>query len=380
MANTLTNVTPQLLAQGLLALRQNSIMPRLVNNSYSPMAAEKGASIDIPIPSAISAQEVTPAVTHATNVDVSPTKVTINLNQWYEARFQLSDKDMMEALDGHIPMQASEAVKALANNVDSYILGLYTGVYGLVGSPGTAPFATNLADAGSARKLLFDQLCPVDDRRVVLDTAAEANALVVPNILQAQQKGDQEAIVRGNIGRIMGMDWYMDQNVPTHDAGSAWVTGWTIATGGATAGNSTITLINSTATGTVSVGDVFTVSGDSQQYVVTAENSTVTATTNELLVFTPSLASTYASGAAITVVATHVANLVFHRDAFAFASRPLQRAADGLGAVISSAVDPISGLALRLEVSRQYKQTTFSYDILYGAKLVRPQYAVRLAG
>ena len=78
-------------------------------------------------------------------------------------------------------------------------------------------------------------------------------------------------------------------------------------------------------------------------------------------------------------VTAYVPNLVFHRDCFAFASRPLQDIM-GLGNSISSAVDPVTGIALRLEVSRQYKQTTFSYDILYGANVVRPELGAKIRG
>ena len=78
-------------------------------------------------------------------------------------------------------------------------------------------------------------------------------------------------------------------------------------------------------------------------------------------------------------VTAYVPNLVFHRDAFAFASRPLADIA-GYGNEIASAVDPVTGIALRLEVSRQYKQTTFSYDILYGCNVVRPEFGAKIKG
>ena len=128
MANTWTQVIPKLLAQGLLALREQVVMPRVVNRSYDEMAGEQGSTIDVPIPSAITASAVSPAITPPANSDSAPTKVSIALDQWYEAPFYLTDKERLEVMDGTIPMQASEAIKALANNVQSYICGNYTGI------------------------------------------------------------------------------------------------------------------------------------------------------------------------------------------------------------------------------------------------------------
>jgi len=378
MANTITNVLPKLLAQGLMALRQQAIMPRLVNRSYENLASQKGNAINIPIPSAINAESVTPSHAWSTVTSFAPTVAVVTLDFWREAKFHLSDSDVKSVMDGTIPMQASEAIKALANAIDSYILGKHIGIYGAAGTAGTTPFATSITEGGtSSRTLLNKQLAPMDNRRAVLDPTAEGQFLALSNIIQVDQRGDQGGIINGTIGRKLGIDWYMDQNVPTYTPGTAWATGWTAAAS-STVGLATLSLLNSTAAGTVNAGDIFTIAGASQQYVVTAAATVASSAVTVLI--DPPLVSAVATAAAITVVGTaYTANLVFHRDAFAWASRPLADI-QGLGNNMMSAIDPVSGIALRLEMSRAYKQTIFSYDVLGGAALVRPELAVKLLG
>lgn len=309
--NDLSKVVDKLLAQGLLALRGTCVMPRLVNSDYSNLAAQQGASIDVPIPSAIKAQAVTPGATSQDTGDISPVSATIKLDRWMEAPFYLTDKDLMEANRGVIPMQASEAVKAIANDVNATLLGLGRKFYGIVGTPGTTPFST-VVDATNARKVLNRQLAPVNDRRIVLDPDAEAAALGLSGFADVSKSGDARPIIDGTIGRKYGFDWAMDQQVPTFEA--------SVMTEGA-----------------------LTVNGANE------------------------------AGA-------QVVSLAFHRDAIAFATRPLMDSANGLGNLIQSAVDPVSGLSLRLEVSREHKRTRFSYDILYGADVVRRELGCRIAG
>lgn len=375
--NTITNVLPKLLAQGLVALRESVRLPRLVNSSYSQLASRKGNVINVPIPSAIAATNVSPSITMATNVASAPTVALVTLDFWKEATFHLDDSEMVSVMEGTIPMQASEAVKALANSVDTYIMGKATGVYGMAGVPGTSPFSGSLNMAVSARQLLNEQLAPLSDRRVVVDPTAESNLLLNTQVLQFDQRGDRGGIITGTIGTKLGFDWYMDQNITSYTPGTGWATGYTASTVGGAVGDATLNITNTTASGTVLVGDIFTSAG--QQHVVTAA-ATASATVPFAVAFNPALKTAVATGDAITVVGTaYTRNLAFHRDAFAWASRPLGDV-PALGSAFQSVSDPVSGITLRLEVSRQYKQTTFSYDILGGANLIRPELAVIIAG
>lgn len=378
MSNVISSVLPIIYAQGVLALRQNAVMSRLVNRDYQNLAAEKGDSINVPIPSALAASDVTPGYTVVTSTDISPTKAVVTLDFWKRSAFTMTDKNIAEALSGVVPMQMSEAIKSVGNAIDTYIIGKTVGFQGFCGTAGTTPFNTSLTIAGTARKLLNKQLAPMDERRGVVDPDAESNFLLNTNIINADQRGDQSGIVDGRIARTLGLDWYMDQNVTAYTPGSGWATGFALSTVAGSVGDTTLNVINATASGTIKVGDVFTVSGSTQAYVVTA-SVTTSATVQVAFAFQPALVSAAITGAAITVVATaFVQNLAFHRNALAWVSRPM--ANDGLGNLVMSDVDPVTGVALRLEVSRQHYQTTWAFDVLGGANVIRREYGVRIAG
>ena len=123
MANTVTNIMPNILARGLLALREQAIMPRVVNGDYSAQAAQKGDTIDVQIHSALSVSAVSPSNTPPAPADSSPSKVQISLSNWYEANFHMTDKEMVEVdrNEHFVPMQMSEAVKALANKINTTV-------------------------------------------------------------------------------------------------------------------------------------------------------------------------------------------------------------------------------------------------------------------
>lgn len=374
--NTITNILPKILARGLLALRQQCTYANVVNMDYGTEARQKGQTIDVPIPSATSAYDITPAPTHSSAPGHSPSLVQITLNQWKGASFALSDKEMGE-IDRNrhfIPMQMSECVKALANVVNANVAANYTGLYGWVGTAGTTPFATNVTAAVQARKVLHQQLAPRTDRRGVVNFDAEANMLALSQFSDADKIGTSDIRVQGEVGRKYGIDWYTDDNVPTHTNGTAWAIGCTVsvqAAAGATSLN-----IDVSATGTILVGDVFTIAGQTQTYVATESKTTAVSHT---LTIAPPLVSIATAGVALTAKAAHVVNMAFHRDCFALATRPLE----GVMATnpnLMSMTDPVSGLSLRLELVRLNKQDKWEMDILWGSKMVRAALGTRIAG
>lgn len=378
--NTITKIVPKLLAQGLLALRENAITPRLVASMSTSIAGKKGSTIDVPIPSAITATDVTPAATAPAAGAMNPDSVPIALTNWKEAAFDLSDSEYEQVMDGVLPMQASEAVKSIVNAVDQSILALYVKFYGSQGTAGTTPLgAGGIADATGLRKVLHKQLAPNEPRHVILDPDAEAAALALTQFADMNFSGSVGAMRDGDLNRKLGMQWWMNQNVRTHTS-PAMTAGAATVNGVNASGATTLSVAKATNATNLIEGDLIQIASGpaAGQYVVTAAVTLAVGNTNVSIY--PGLRGATAGGETITKTNTHVANLGFHRDAFAFANRPLMPAPEGLGSISMAQMDPISGLNLRLEVTREFKRTRWSFDFLWGVGVVRRELGARLLG
>ena len=372
MANTLTPIIDKLIARGLNVLRENAVMPRLVNSTYSNTARDRGDTITVPVAADITAATVSPSNTLAAAGDTTLTSKTISLNQWKHAGFFLTDQQLTQIdVDSMNTLQGDEAVRSLANNVDAYILGLYTGIYSQAGTAATTPFASNLNvwTAGARSKLnTFKAL--MEDRAVVLDADAEGNAIGNRGLQDASWRGTTEGIVTGDIGYALGADWHLDQNIPTHTNSNGTPTGWLVNQADSAIGDTTVTI--DTGSNAPVAGDIFTVAASTQQFVVASYAANV-------ITFQPALTVALANNSAITFAASHVVNVAFQRNAFGFAMAPIMDASLNSDSM-QQVTDEKTGLTMRLEVSRQEKQWKFDYDILYGATLLRPEAACRILG
>lgn len=370
MSNQLETIIPQILARGLAALRENIVMPFLVNRGYQAEAGQRGDTVTIPVPSAMNATDVAPAIDYGNPQFVTPSSVTIPLDKWKKADFSLTDKDLVEIQEGYLPLQAEEAVKALANQVDGDLLGMASGFYGFSGQLGTE--ITDLKDIVAARRVLNEQLAPMDPRYLVVGPQGEAEMLGITAFHDASFGVGGEAILEGRLTRRLGFGIAMDQNVGDLSQGNI---GDVAVTGSGT--DLTLTVTSGDAP---SVGDIVEIATQSGTFVVTATNGT-----SSISVY-PAIEGVLSSGGDVTYPAEAPANtpyegrMAFHRDAMAFVTRPLSAGAEGLGSVVRSISDPESRLTLRLEITRENKQTRWCWDILYGFALIRRELGVRVGG
>lgn len=385
MANDISAILPVAMAQFLMPLREACFGPQLCNRMFDNVPASLGDVVNVVISSAMTVGDVSPSFADQAGDDVKPIKVPVTLDRWKRAGFVVADKELDLLGEGGMAQQIAEAAKAMANYINADIWSQYYRIYGCYGTPGTTPFAggTSLADGAQVRKVLNKQLAPLVGRKIVLDPEAEANVIIL--LANANLRGDSETMRTGRIGQTLGMDWYMDQQIPIHtagvlNAGAITVNGAQAVGAGSLDNGRTGTLSIAKAAGvngTLNKGDIITIAGDSQTYAVQA-TTTIVQAGNTTVPIRPSLRKATVGAEAITQKASHTVNLAFHELAFVFASRPLSSRANRDNQY--TVVDDVSGLAFRVELKRQNKQDILEWDVLYGVGVYREEFAARLFG
>ncbi len=377
MPNTQSAILPVIFAQALRTLREYAVFPRLVNTDFGSVPAGQGDTVNVRVPLAQAVSDVSANQGPVTPVDNTYEKRSLTLNRWRKAGFYITDKERGEIGDGIIPMQLAESVKALANDVNGFLwLTAKNAFFSSVGTPGTdvfngATWSAATTTLRSGLQTMATNLVPEGDRRFVLSPVSYASALGVEGFVLANQRGSAEAMFRGAIGSTMGLDWYQDQAVAGH-ASTALSAGACTVNGVNAAGSYVVSINKLTNTSNLVAGDVITFGG--RQYSVAA-NVTL-AVGNTSVTLTSPLRAATAGGETVTLLASqNRVNLLFHRDAIHFASRPLQSEATDKRMSIA---DPVTGLALGMELIRQNKQDYIEFDILYGATSFRPELGVRV--
>ena len=210
MANDVSAIIPRIFAMGVALVRKNSVMPRLVSNKSDVAQAAKGDTVTVPISQKMAAKDAVPGDPSPT--DVVPGGAQVQLSQWKDAEFTLTDKEVAEIagggptgvpgnmggleVDQWAPAQMVEAVEALVVSADSYALGLFKDVYNVDGTAGTTPFSANLNVMREARRDV-NNATTFGRRYCLINPDAAANALARPEIWRANETGSATTIISG---------------------------------------------------------------------------------------------------------------------------------------------------------------------------------------
>lgn len=373
MANTYTDIIPKILGRALSHMRANSVLPRLVNRDYDGAAAERGSVINVPVPPTISVTQVSPSASQPSNVDTTFSTTPVALDQHYEAAFHLTDLQRLEVMGSTEQMAVDVAIAELCDYIDrSVMTAMDVGASIATGSAGTVPFAT-LALATSPLTYLDVHKQPRIARHVVMSAQANGNLQGLAQFTSLDYTPDLSAITEGALAgnRKLGANWWMSQNAPSHTAGTG--ASYLVNNGSGLAVGAT-TIACDTGSGTILPGDVVTFAADTaNKYVVATALSG-----GSFTIAAPGLKVAIPDNNAITVAASHVSSFAFAREAIVFASRPFLPSAAAVAT--DQVTDPMTGLTIRVEVTRQNRQDKWAFDALWGTKVIRPHGVIKIMG
>jgi len=395
MAQDVSSYVPQVLAMGLDALRNNLPILRYINTSFqeaTDFANQGGDTIDVPIPSDVAANDVTPASYAPATQELGTGKAQIPVNFWKEVPWRVTDRELAKLAAGFMPTQLSECIATLSREFAMHLMKAYVHSYGTIGGSTNIAFhdgANTLAAQGRAR--LTKQLAPAVNRFAIVSPDVTVNMAGVSTFSQANTSGDPEVVARGAILRGHGFFWEEDQRMPIHETGTAGGTGAdTVVNGAHLVGVSSINAtVGATNAMDLKVGDVITFAGHSQQYVLTAA-AAASATAAATLAIAPKLKVALAGAEAITCFSDgtdYEVNIMAHRDAFAaaFIRTDMNTLLSKFGITSTSVgvdetlVDLETGLALRFILKPEHYQVRTALSILAGTGMPRPALACRLA-
>lgn len=362
MANTL--LTPLIIArEAIMTLLNNLVFANLVHRDFNDEFAQVGDTVNVRKPATFTAQEYNGS--SITIQDAGEGTVPVKLDKIIDVSFAVTSKDMTLNVKDFSSQFIQPAMQAHAQKIDEMIAGLYVDVpYNC--EVGSTP---KVDDIAAITEIMNTNKVPLLGRNLVLGPTSHSKYIVLDAFLHADKTGSTLALRDASMGRVMGLDSYMDQNVKTHTKGDLDANAALTANSGATSG----TIASGGNAKKIKKGDLFTIADTAGKYVCTEELATAADGTGTLK-FYPAVPSAVA-GKVITVVATHVSNLAFHRNAFALVTRPL---AAPQGAAKSETIS-FNGITCRVvyDYDMDKKSDIVSIDFLCGVKTLTPELAVR---
>src|SRR6266849_6225025 len=222
-SNVANAIVKLVAADALPVLVGNLVMGNLVNRDYEPCLAQAGDTINVPIPPTMVANNIAEGGTVQTQ-NPSLGNAQIVLNTHAEATFQIPDITKVLAVPDLLKLYMQPAVVALAERIESDLLGYYP-FFTSNTAVGTAGSALTEATVDSAETALFSAKVPASDAKyLVVDPGAYSALRQIPRFSEFNTAGEAglRAIIDGAVGKMK--DFYIFRSQFVTKTGSGPVT------------------------------------------------------------------------------------------------------------------------------------------------------------
>jgi len=222
-ANVANAIVKLVAADALPALMGNLVMGNLVNRDYEPALAQAGDTINVPIPPTLVANNIAEGGT-VQNQSPNLGNAQIVLNTHAEATFQVPDVTKILAVPDLLKLYMQPAVVALAERIESDLMGLYA-QFTANTAVGTAGTALTEATVDAAETALFNTKVPASASKfLVVDANAYSALRQIPRFSEYNTAGEAglRALVDGAVGKMK--DFYIFRSQFVTKTGSSPVT------------------------------------------------------------------------------------------------------------------------------------------------------------
>lgn len=380
MANTLTSLAADIYkAADVVGRELVGFIPSSTINGDATTRAAKGDTIRAAFTRTPSVNtSFAPSMTIPEGTDQTVDNKTMTLDSYASVQIPWTGEDIKHVNNGSgyetiYGDQIAQAIRALCNKIETDLFAAaYKGASRAVGSAGTTPFASNFDTIAQVRQILVDNGCPTDNQiSLVMNSSAGVKLRNLATLQQVNTAGSSDLLRQGTLLDLQGLMIKESAGITAHTKG----TGASYLLNGAAAVDATSLTVD-TGTGTILAGDVITLAGDTNKYVVNTALAS-----NVLAIGAPGLEAAAADNAALTVGDSYTPSIAFHRGAIELGIRPPAMPNGGDSAVdVMTVQDPTSGLVFEIAVYKGYMKTMLEVRCLYGVKVWKPDHVATLLG
>jgi hypothetical protein len=219
-ANVANAIVKLVAVDALPALTGNLVMGNLVNRDYEPTLAQAGDTVNVPIPPVLVANNIAEGGTVQTqNPNIGNAQIVLNTH--LEASFQIPDVTKVLAVPDLLKLYMQPAVVALAQQIETSLLSLYSQFTANtpVGTTAT-PLTEEVIDA--AETALFSAKVPASaNKYLVVDSNSYSALRQIPRFSEFYTAGEAglKALIDGTVGKMKDFYIFRSQFVPYTGSG-----------------------------------------------------------------------------------------------------------------------------------------------------------------